>query len=138
MGVHVCVLADARVHVWARNAHPVVPMFVFHDEQVVAIRDYVVVAGIPLAEFERPLSAITEWVEGVGAKLLDWLLTEAAVKDNVEELVKDFSARTFDMLECYVTGGTDEERHAAAHSFFTILNAVQELRLANEAPREQT
>ena len=95
-------------------------------------------AGIPLAEFERPLSAITEWVEGVGAKLLVWLLTEAAVKDNVEELVKDFSARTFDMMECYVTGGSDEERNAATLSFFTILNAVQDLRLANEAPREQT
>ena len=100
---------------------------------MVAIRGYVVVSGIPVAEFERPQSAITEWAEGVGSRLLDFLLTEAAVKDNVGELVKDFSESAFDMLECYVSDASDDQRAAAVHTFFTLMNAVEELRVAHEA-----
>ena len=52
-------------------------------------------------------------------------------------LVEDYNKAAFDMLDCYVEGADDETRTNAVHTFFTLMNAVADLRAAQEALCEQ-
>ena len=115
-------------------------VFPVFPHQVMAVKDNIIVVGIPTPVFEKPETDVGHWSETVAGPLLEFLLSPE-LQGKVETLINEFTAVMYKFTVTYIKTVSINSEEAieptlelsqSAYEFFSMVHTVKGLQMAHE------